>query len=107
MKALRKERTDAEIREMKVEIRANNEKLEVLQGTLVSRMDIHQPRTEPAQEDIKANMDSYYEKFMATVKVDQENIEAIMEACQEKTEATDLGANPEEIGSRVGAEGSS
>jgi hypothetical protein len=31
---------------MKAEIRANNEKFEVLRGTLLSRMDIHQTRME-------------------------------------------------------------
>jgi hypothetical protein len=38
MKAVQ-ERPDVNLREMKSEIRANNEKFEVLQGTLVSRMD--------------------------------------------------------------------
>jgi hypothetical protein len=32
--------------EIKAEIRANNEKFEVLRGTLVSQMDIHQASTE-------------------------------------------------------------
>jgi hypothetical protein len=41
-----KERTDANLREMKAEIKTNNEKFEVLGGTLLSRMDIHQTRIE-------------------------------------------------------------
>jgi hypothetical protein len=40
------------------EIKANNKKFEVLQGTLVSRIDIHQARTEETiQEEIIAKMD--------------------------------------------------
>jgi hypothetical protein len=35
---------------------ANNEKFEVLQGTFVSRMDIHQARTVSTQEEIKTKM---------------------------------------------------
>jgi hypothetical protein len=38
------ERTDASLKEMKAEIRAKNAKLDVLQGILVSRMDIHEAR---------------------------------------------------------------
>jgi hypothetical protein len=34
-------KTDANLRDMKAEIRANNEKCDVLQITLVSWMDIH------------------------------------------------------------------
>jgi hypothetical protein len=39
---------ELEVIQEKIEakIEANNEKFEVLQGTVVSRMDIHQPRTE-------------------------------------------------------------
>jgi hypothetical protein len=44
-------------------------------------MDIHQNRTEAIQEEMKAKIDIKQEK---------------MEACLGKTEATDLGANPEE-----------
>jgi hypothetical protein len=38
-------------------IDANNEKFEALRGTPISRMDIHQPRTESTQEEMKAKMD--------------------------------------------------
>jgi hypothetical protein len=41
MKAVQ-ERTDANLREMKVEIRANNEKFEVIQGAFVFWMDRRQ-----------------------------------------------------------------
>jgi hypothetical protein len=44
MKALQ-ERAKANLREMKAELRANNKMFEVLQGTLVFRMDVHQART--------------------------------------------------------------
>jgi predicted glycoside hydrolase/deacetylase ChbG (UPF0249 family) len=55
MKALQ-ERTDANLREVKAEIRTNNEKFEVLQGDLVSWMDIHEARTEAMQQKPKANL---------------------------------------------------
>jgi hypothetical protein len=48
---INKERMDAKIG-------ANNKKFEVL----VSRMDIHQARTESTQEEMKAKMDSHHEK---------------------------------------------
>jgi hypothetical protein len=70
-------RTDASLREMNTETRANNEKFEILQDTLASQMDIHQAMTEYTQEEMKAN---------------QEKIEATMEACLEKMEATGLKA---------------
>jgi hypothetical protein len=38
-------KADANLSEMKAEIRSNNEKFEVLRGTLASWMDIHQART--------------------------------------------------------------
>jgi transcription termination factor NusB len=92
MKALQ-ERTDTKVREIKAEIRANNEKFlpEALQGTLASRMDMNQGRIVCTQEEMKAEMDSHQKKLMAIVKVDEENIEAMMEACLQKTEATDMG----------------
>jgi hypothetical protein len=62
-------------------IDANNENSEVLRGTLVSRMDIHQARTKAIQEEMKAKIDIRQER---------------MGVCLEKTGATDLEANPEE-----------
>jgi hypothetical protein len=88
------ERMGANVKEMKAEMRVINE------GTVVSRMGIHQTRTVSTQE-MKTKMDSHHEKFMAIKKAGHERIEAMMEACLEKTEATDLGANPEEIKSVV------
>jgi hypothetical protein len=38
---------------------------------------------------------------MAIMKASQKKVEAMMEACPEKTEDTDLDANPEEIKSVV------
>jgi hypothetical protein len=52
-------KTDAHLKETKAEIRANNEKFEVLRGALVSRMDIHQARTQYAQEEMKVKKDIY------------------------------------------------
>jgi hypothetical protein len=101
---------------MKTEIRANSEKFEVLLGTPVSWMDIHQATTEAnqremlakmddktdtKQERLEANMESHHEKFMAITKAIQEKVEAMMGAYLEKTEATDLEENPEEIKSIV------
>jgi hypothetical protein len=39
---------------IEAEIKTNNDKFEVLWSTLVSRMDIHQARTEAIQEEITA-----------------------------------------------------
>jgi hypothetical protein len=51
---INQERMDAKIGssqgKMEVRIEANNEKFEVLQGTLVSHMDIHQARPVSTQE---------------------------------------------------------
>jgi hypothetical protein len=41
---------------------ANTEKVEVLQGTLISRMDIHRARTEFTRKEMKAKMDVHQEK---------------------------------------------
>jgi hypothetical protein len=58
---LKKERMDAKIAAIheKVEARldVNNEKFDVLRGTLVSQMDIHQARILSNQEEMKAKMD--------------------------------------------------
>jgi hypothetical protein len=42
---------------MKAEISANNKTFEVLQGTLISQMDIHQARTEANQERLEAKIE--------------------------------------------------
>jgi hypothetical protein len=41
---------------MNAEIRANNEKFESLLGTFISRMDIHQARTEVMQGKTNASL---------------------------------------------------
>jgi hypothetical protein len=89
-------KTDADVRDMRgemmarleTEIESDKEKLEVLGGNLVSRMDINQARTESTQEDIKAKMDSYQEKSMMLMKASKEEVEAMREACLEKMEAS-------------------
>jgi DNA-binding GntR family transcriptional regulator len=109
------ERTDANLREIKAEIRPNNVKLEVIQGILFSRMDIHQARAQSTEEEINAKMDakqetidasqkrleakidSHHEKLRAIMRSDKEKMEDMMEAYLENTEATNLEANPEEI----------
>jgi hypothetical protein len=42
---------------------------------------------EHLKEEMKAKMDSHHEKLMTLVKADKEKIEAIREACLEKTES--------------------
>jgi UDP-3-O-acyl-N-acetylglucosamine deacetylase len=48
-------------------IGTNNEKFEVLPGTLISWMDIYQARTVSTQEEMKAMMDIYQGKMEATI----------------------------------------
>jgi hypothetical protein len=70
MKAWRKEmkatqeRTEANLREMNPEVRANNENFEVLQGTLVSWVDIHQARTECTWEEMRTSQESMEVKMV-------------------------------------------
>jgi uncharacterized membrane-anchored protein YjiN (DUF445 family) len=58
---------DANKDEMEGRIDANNEKSEVLQGTLVSWMDVHQARTMSTKEEIKAKVDIQQEKMEAAI----------------------------------------
>jgi hypothetical protein len=55
MKAVQ-EIVDANLREMKAEIRTNNEKFEALQGALISQMCIHQAKTKAMQEKTYTNL---------------------------------------------------
>jgi hypothetical protein len=55
-------------------------------------MDIHQARTEAKHEKTDANL----KEIIAEIRAWQK----LMEACLERTEATDLEANPEELGSK-------
>jgi hypothetical protein len=77
------ERMEANIKEMKVEIKTNNKKCEVLQGIFVSWMDIHQARTETIQEKIISKMDAHQESMEATMNAWRKE----MTPCQEATEA--------------------
>jgi hypothetical protein len=54
------ERTHANIRKIKAEMRVNNEKFQVLQGQLNST------------QEMKAKMDCHHEKLMAIMKAGQE-----------------------------------
>jgi hypothetical protein len=60
-------KTDANLREIKAEIRANSDEFGCLQSILVSRMDIHQARAEAIQEEITAQMDTHQERMPASV----------------------------------------
>jgi hypothetical protein len=53
-------KTDTSLREMKAEIRASNEKFEVLQSTLVSWMDIYQAWTEASKEEMMSKLATSY-----------------------------------------------
>jgi hypothetical protein len=55
------EKTEASLKEIKTEIRTNNEKFEVLQDALVARINIHQSRTQTKRET-RAKMDAWTEK---------------------------------------------
>jgi cell pole-organizing protein PopZ len=66
MKAVQ-ERTGSSLRDITAEIRASNKKLEVLQDTLVSRIDIQQARTECTKKKINTKMDASQE-IMADLK---------------------------------------
>jgi hypothetical protein len=56
------------------EIRANNRKFEVLQGTLVSRMDAHHAKTEGNHEELKGAMKASHERVEARMHVSLEKI---------------------------------
>jgi hypothetical protein len=75
-------KTDANLREMKAEIRANNEKFEALRGTLVSRMDAHHAETDANHEELMATMKASHERNKALMDVSLETTEA----CLKKTE---------------------
>jgi hypothetical protein len=88
MKAVQ-ERMDATLRERKAEIRATNEKFEVLQGTLVCWMDIHQARADSTQENINTKIDVNQEKMDAS----EENTNAKIDDNQEKMDANQIMAD--------------
>jgi hypothetical protein len=79
MKAMQ-ERTYVNLREMKPEIRAHNEKFEVLQGCIVSRMDIHQARAEAMQEKTDA-------KLKEEIKASKEEMKGEMRAWRKEIKA--------------------
>jgi hypothetical protein len=58
---------DANQEEMEGRTDANNEKSEVLQGTIISRMDVHQARTMSTKEEMKAKVDINQEKMEAAI----------------------------------------
>jgi hypothetical protein len=65
-------KADANLREIKAEIRANNEMSDVFQSIMVSGIDIHQARTLTAQAEMKAKIDSHHEKLMTIMKAGEE-----------------------------------
>jgi hypothetical protein len=77
------------------EIRANNEKFEVLRGILVSRMDIQQIKTGVIQEEIIPKIDVQQERMEASKNAWRNETTA----CQEETKACleKAKANPEKM----------
>jgi hypothetical protein len=57
------------------EMRANSDEFEVLWGTLVSHMNIHQARTESTLEEMKSKMDIHQEKMEAAIHAIQSELE--------------------------------
>jgi hypothetical protein len=88
---------------IKGKIDTNNEKFEVLQGTLISQMDIHQARTQSTQEDTKAKIHIHQEKMDAWLE-EMKAWQKETTACHELTEARleKVKANPEKT--KVGLE---
>jgi hypothetical protein len=60
---------------LEAKIEANNEKVEVPRGTLISQMDTHQ-----------AKIEARHEEWMAAVKDSQERMEALLDVSLEMTE---------------------
>jgi hypothetical protein len=58
LKGMKEELTARLKAKIKAQIKTNNAKFEVIQSTLVSRINIHQARTEAIQEEIIAKMDA-------------------------------------------------
>jgi hypothetical protein len=87
------EKMDPNFREMKAEIRANNEKFEALKDTIVSRTDAHHARTE-ANQEMTAKLDANHKRMRASVNAWREETTAYQEATEGYPEKMD--ANPEE-----------
>jgi chromosome segregation ATPase len=85
MKAVQ-ERTDLNLSEIKTEIRANSEKCEVLQGSLASRMDMQQARTEVMRERLEAKIEANHED-MADLKTQTGCLDSSIDIYQEKADA--------------------
>jgi hypothetical protein len=69
-------------------IDANNEKFVVLRSTLVSRMDIHQARTEAVQEEIIDKMDARQDRIAGSVNACRNKMKARREETEVYPERT-------------------
>jgi hypothetical protein len=85
---------------MEAKIDTSNEKFEVLRGTLVSRMDIYQPRTESAQE-MKVKMDIHQEKMQTTIHSIQSELQ---ETIKHRMEDMFVVRRPKDAGPPKGRE---
>jgi hypothetical protein len=68
--------------QMIVKLKANNEKLEVPRGNLLSQMDTHQASTEVNQREMMAKMDAWIkglETCMGKSEANRENSDAVAE----------------------------
>jgi acetolactate synthase small subunit len=85
---------DTNQEKMEAKIQANNEKFEALQGSLASRMDIHQARREAMQEksdtngkEMKVGQEHLKEEIMAGLKTQIGCLASRTEVNQEKVKA--------------------
>jgi hypothetical protein len=85
-------------------IDANNEMFKVLQGTLVSRMDIHQTRIESTEEEINTKMDIHKEMMETAIhsirseleETIRYQIEDILSFCRPRNEGPPQGTDRED-----------
>jgi bifunctional pyridoxal-dependent enzyme with beta-cystathionase and maltose regulon repressor activities len=104
------EKVDTNLKEIKEDIKtnqakmvarieANNEKFEILQGTLFSWLDVRHAKTEANPEEMMVKLDAHHERM--TVSVNAWRKETVF--CQEATEACPekIQENPEEMQSEV------
>jgi Mg-chelatase subunit ChlI len=66
------------VAKIKAKINSNNEKSEVIQSTLVSRIDIHQARALTTQAEMKAMMDTLQGRMEATIHSVRSKLEEII-----------------------------
>jgi hypothetical protein len=92
------EKTEAGLKKIKAEIRANNVKFDVLRGPLVAQINIHEARALVNQREMVAKMDAWIERtevYVGKLKPNREKSDAVeehQEAPNEETEVERVGA---------------